>query len=81
MWEVPVGFVRTNDDRIEKSADRQVQHAVCGVSRSFANWVVRVRPRCGTVRRNCGCPRYTLGRQAGRFSGAYRVGIASTRCC
>src|SRR5262245_49179870 len=31
MWEVPVGFVRTSDDRIEKSADRQVQHAVAGV--------------------------------------------------
>jgi len=31
MWEVPVGFVRTSDDRIEKIADRQVQHAVAGV--------------------------------------------------
>ena len=31
MWEVPVGFVRTRDDRIEKIADRQVQHAVAGV--------------------------------------------------
>ena len=29
--EVPVGFVRTSDDRIEKIADRQVQHAVAGV--------------------------------------------------
>jgi len=35
MWEVPVGFVRTSDDRIEKSADRQVQHAVAGVFRKF----------------------------------------------
>lgn len=35
MWEVPVGFVRTDDDRIEKSADRQVQHAVCGVFKKF----------------------------------------------
>src|SRR5207245_6194969 len=31
MWEVPVGFGRTTDDRIEKIADRQVQHAVAGV--------------------------------------------------
>jgi DNA invertase Pin-like site-specific DNA recombinase len=31
MWEVPVGCVRTRDDRIEKIADRQVQHAVAGV--------------------------------------------------
>ena len=35
MWEVPVGFVRTNDDRIEKIADRQVQHAVAGVFQKF----------------------------------------------
>ena len=34
-WEVPVGFVRTSDDRIEKSADRQVQHAVAGVFRTL----------------------------------------------
>ena len=31
MGEVPVGFVRTRDDRIEKQADRQVPHAVAGV--------------------------------------------------
>ena len=35
MWEVPVGFVRTRDDRIEKIADRQVQHAVAGVFQKF----------------------------------------------
>jgi DNA invertase Pin-like site-specific DNA recombinase len=29
-WDVPVGFVRTTDERREKSADRQVQHAVAG---------------------------------------------------
>jgi hypothetical protein len=35
MWEVPVGFVRTSDDRIEKHADQQVQHAVAGVFQKF----------------------------------------------
>jgi resolvase-like protein/recombinase len=30
-WEVPVGFVRTDDDRREKRADRQVQQAGAGV--------------------------------------------------
>jgi hypothetical protein len=35
MWEVPVGFVRTSDDRIDKIADRQVQHAVAGVFQKF----------------------------------------------
>src|SRR5215468_2295061 len=35
MWEVPVGFIRTRDDRIEKSTDRQVQHAIAGVFQKF----------------------------------------------
>src|SRR5262245_56211358 len=35
MWAVPVGFVRTRDDRIEKSADRHVQHAIAGVFQTF----------------------------------------------
>ena len=35
MWEVPVGFVRPSDDRIEKIPDRQVQHAVAGVFQKF----------------------------------------------
>jgi DNA invertase Pin-like site-specific DNA recombinase len=35
MWEAPVGLVRTEDDRIEKSADRQAQHAIAGVFAQF----------------------------------------------
>jgi hypothetical protein len=35
MWEVPVGFVRSHDHRIEKIADRQVQQAIAGVFRQF----------------------------------------------
>jgi len=31
MGEVPVGFVRTSEERIAKIADRQVPHAVAGV--------------------------------------------------
>jgi len=31
MWEVPVGFVRTPDDRVEKSPDRQIQAAIQSV--------------------------------------------------
>lgn len=34
MWEVPVGGVRTDDHRREKSAARQVQQAVTGVCRT-----------------------------------------------
>jgi excisionase family DNA binding protein len=35
LWEVPVGFVRTDDDRLEKTPDRRVQEAVAGVFRKF----------------------------------------------
>ena len=36
MWELPVGFVRTDEDRIEKIPDRQVQEALQGVFEKFA---------------------------------------------
>jgi len=35
LWEVPVGFVRTNEDRVEKSPDRQVQAAMQSVFQKF----------------------------------------------
>ena len=35
MWQVPVGFVRTEDHRLEKIADRQVQQALDGVCKKF----------------------------------------------
>ena len=35
LWELPVGFVRTEEDRVEKIADRQVQEAVETVFRKF----------------------------------------------
>ena len=35
MWEVPVGFVRTADERVEKSADRQIQSALQSVFQKF----------------------------------------------
>lgn len=35
LWEMPVGLVRDEDDRVEKIADRQVQAAIGGVFRKF----------------------------------------------
>jgi len=35
MWELPVGFIRNEDDRIEKTPDLQVQQAIEGVFRKF----------------------------------------------
>jgi DNA invertase Pin-like site-specific DNA recombinase len=36
LWEVPVGFVRNDEDRVEKFPDRRVQTAVAGVFAKFA---------------------------------------------
>ncbi len=35
MWEVPVGFVRTEEGQIEKTPDRQVQQALAAVFSKF----------------------------------------------
>jgi len=35
LWEMPVGLVRDDEDRVEKIADRQVQAAIDGVFRKF----------------------------------------------
>jgi DNA invertase Pin-like site-specific DNA recombinase len=35
LWEVPVGFQRTEDDRCEQTPDRQVQEAIHRVFRKF----------------------------------------------
>src|SRR5262250_1720886 len=35
LWELPVGFVRTEDARIEKTPDRQVQQAIASVFQKF----------------------------------------------
>src|SRR5262245_8882524 len=35
LWEVPVGFQRTDDDRCEQTPDRQVQEAIHRVFRKF----------------------------------------------
>lgn len=35
LWEVPVGFIRTEEGQIEKTPDRQVQQAIGSVFRKF----------------------------------------------
>jgi DNA invertase Pin-like site-specific DNA recombinase len=36
LWRVPIGYRRTEDNRIEITPDRQIQDAVAGVFRKFA---------------------------------------------
>ena len=35
LWEVPVGFIRSEEGRIEKTPDRQVQQAISSVFQKF----------------------------------------------
>jgi DNA invertase Pin-like site-specific DNA recombinase len=35
LWEVPIGFIRTDEGRIEKTPDRQVQQAIATVFQKF----------------------------------------------
>ncbi len=35
LWELPVGFIRNDEDRIEKTPNRQVQQAVTAVFQKF----------------------------------------------
>jgi DNA invertase Pin-like site-specific DNA recombinase len=35
LWEVPVGFIRSEEGRIEKTPDRQVQQAIAAVFQKF----------------------------------------------
>ncbi|HTF66716.1 MAG TPA: recombinase family protein [Edaphobacter sp.] len=35
LWELPVGFIRTEEGRIEKTPDRQVQQAISNVFQKF----------------------------------------------
>jgi DNA invertase Pin-like site-specific DNA recombinase len=35
MWEVPIGFIRTEEGRLEKTPDRQVQQAIATVFQKF----------------------------------------------
>src|SRR3954452_13552355 len=35
LWEVPVGFIRTEEGRLEKTPDRQVQQAIATVFQKF----------------------------------------------
>jgi DNA invertase Pin-like site-specific DNA recombinase len=35
LWELPVGFIRTEENRIEKTPDRQVQQAIAAIFEKF----------------------------------------------
>jgi DNA invertase Pin-like site-specific DNA recombinase len=68
LWEVAVGYVRTEDYRIEMNPDRQVQQAVRGVFAKFR--AAPGRSFSGTVRSAFRCRTSSRGRRARRSTGA-----------
>ena len=52
MTQVPVGYVRTEDEGVEKTADRQIQEAIAGSFASSMNWVAYVRCCSGIAMRS-----------------------------
>jgi DNA invertase Pin-like site-specific DNA recombinase len=53
LTQVPVGYVRTEDEGIEKIPDRQVQDGMRASFASFVSWVVCVKFCSGIATRNC----------------------------
>ena len=80
MWEIPVGFVRTDDDRVEKIADRRVQEAVAGVFRKFRELGGVARRCSGIATRMSSCRRRWPAHAGARSSGGCRPRVASARC-
>lgn len=71
LWEVPVGFIRTEEGQIEKTPDRQVQQAITSVFQKFAQLgSARGRRRSGFAKSRFHSPRQARYRRAGSDLGA-----------
>ena len=80
MWEIPVGFVRTDDDRVEKIADRRVQEAVAGVFRKFRELGGARQTMLWYRDEDVLVPQAVAGTCGARSSGGCRPRVASARC-
>lgn len=72
LTQVPVGYVRTEDEGIEKTPDRQIQEAITGIFRKFRELgSVRQVMLC-TAKRNCRSRCYRANPATARWSGPSR---------
>ncbi len=81
LWQVPVGFVRTEEYQVEKSPTGKCSRRSNWCSRSFASWAVRVRRCCGFATSRSACRRACQGRTVRRSFGGCPASVASTNCC
>ena len=80
LWEVPVGFIRTEEGQIEKTPDRQVQQAIEVYFRNFNNWEVRGKRRSGSAKSKSPCQRPNQGLPDRRWFGGCRAAEGFVRC-
>jgi DNA invertase Pin-like site-specific DNA recombinase len=79
MWEMPVGFVRSEEDRIEKIADRQVQQVLGGVFRKFRQLGSARQTTLWYREQQIALPQVVPGQRAGKCYGIFLRVIGSTR--
>ena len=80
LWEVPVGFIRTEEGRIDKTPDRQVQQRSPPSSRSFINSEVHGKRPSGFAKSRSRCHTSKAALPARKSSGRYRAVEESFRC-
>jgi DNA invertase Pin-like site-specific DNA recombinase len=65
LWEVPIGYERTGDNRCEMSPDRQVQEAIRGIFAKFQEFGSARQVLLWYRQENILLPTRQLGREAG----------------
>ena len=66
---VPIGYVKTVEDRIEKDPDARVATAIELIFRSLRRWQARGRSICGWISSRSCCPSRADPMTRGRSSG------------
>jgi DNA invertase Pin-like site-specific DNA recombinase len=80
MWELPVGFIRTDEGRIEKTPDRQVQQAIASVFQKFRQLGSARRAAIWFREEQIPVPKVQPGTAGQGSSGRYRAAEGSVRC-
>ena len=57
LWEVPVGFIRTEEGQLKRHPIARCSRRSSAYFRSFNNWEVRVKRRSGSGKSKSRCPR------------------------
>jgi DNA invertase Pin-like site-specific DNA recombinase len=81
MWELPVGFIRSDEGRIEKPPIGRYIRQSQACFRSSANWEVLARRQSGSGRNKYWCPKSSPALRDRGSYGPCRAAEESVRCC